>query len=92
MRPVSYARATDTAAAIAFALGDPHAEFIAGGTNVVDLMKDDVARPSTLVDITRLPLGGITPKMAIGHLRGVIQNLENGAARAASIDAPPAVK
>jgi len=61
MRPVSYARATDTAAAIAFALGDPHAEFIAGGTNVVDLMKDDVARPSTLVDITRLPLGGITP-------------------------------
>jgi xanthine dehydrogenase YagS FAD-binding subunit len=61
MRPVSYARATDTAQAIAFVGGDAHAEFIAGGTNVIDLMKDDVARPSTLVDITRLPLGGITP-------------------------------
>jgi xanthine dehydrogenase YagS FAD-binding subunit len=46
--------------AIAFASADPFAEFIAGGTNVIDLMKDDVARPSTLVDITRLPLGGIT--------------------------------
>jgi xanthine dehydrogenase YagS FAD-binding subunit len=64
MRPVAYARATDTAAAIAFVGGDPHAEFIAGGTNVIDLMKDDVARPSTLVDITRLPLRGITPTAA----------------------------
>ena len=61
MRAVSYARATDVGQAIAFASADPFAEFIAGGTNVVDLMKDDVARPSTLVDITRLPLGGITP-------------------------------
>jgi xanthine dehydrogenase YagS FAD-binding subunit len=60
MRPVAYARATDVAQAIAFVGADPHAEFIAGGTNVIDLMKDDVARPSTLVDITRLALGGIT--------------------------------
>src|SRR5690606_23555988 len=32
------------------------AKFIAGGTNLVDLMKDDVERPSSLIDITRLPL------------------------------------
>jgi xanthine dehydrogenase YagS FAD-binding subunit len=59
VRPVAYARATDSAAAIALVGSDPHAQFIAGGTNVIDLMKDDVARPSTLVDITRLPLGEI---------------------------------
>jgi len=61
VRAISYARATDVAEAIAFVGADSRAEFIAGGTNVIDLMKDDVARPSTLVDITRLPLGGITP-------------------------------
>ena len=32
------------------------AKFIAGGTNLIDLMKDDVERPTQLIDITRLPL------------------------------------
>ena len=32
------------------------AKFIAGGTNLVDLMKEDVERPSRLIDISRLPL------------------------------------
>src|SRR5690606_18289077 len=35
---------------------DPTAKFIAGGTNLIDLMKGDVERPSRLTDITRLPL------------------------------------
>jgi xanthine dehydrogenase YagS FAD-binding subunit len=35
---------------------DPAAKFIAGGTNLIDLMKENVARPSRLIDITRLPL------------------------------------
>ena len=34
-------------------------KFIAGGTNLLDLMKADVMRPRHLVDITRLPLGKI---------------------------------
>ena len=33
--------------------------FIAGGTNLIDLMKENVARPARLVDITRLPLNRI---------------------------------
>lgn len=33
--------------------------FIAGGTNLIDLMKENVERPDRLVDITRLPLGEI---------------------------------
>ena len=35
---------------------DPAAKFIAGGTNLIDLMKYDVERPTRLIDITRLPL------------------------------------
>ncbi|OTP66573.1 FAD binding domain-containing protein [Caballeronia sordidicola] len=37
-----------------------HAAFLAGGTNLVDLMKENVARPLELVDINRLPLHGIS--------------------------------
>src|SRR5579864_9562465 len=36
---------------------DRAAKFIAGGTNLIDLMKEDVERPSRLIDISRLPLG-----------------------------------
>ena len=38
-----------------------HGRFIAGGTTLVDLMKLDVERPTTLVDITALPLAQIEP-------------------------------
>lgn len=38
---------------------DDAAKFIAGGTNLIDLMKENVARPSRLIDITRLPLNRI---------------------------------
>jgi xanthine dehydrogenase YagS FAD-binding subunit len=38
---------------------EPTAKFIAGGTNLVDLMKDDVERPSSLIDISRLPLNRV---------------------------------
>src|SRR3954447_21176289 len=34
---------------------EPSAKFIAGGTNLIDLMKEDVERPTRLIDITRLP-------------------------------------
>src|SRR5258708_22589675 len=35
---------------------DPAAKFIAGGTNLIDLMKYEVERPLRLIDISRLPL------------------------------------
>ncbi len=35
---------------------DSTAKFIAGGTNLIDLMKEDVERPTRLIDISRLPL------------------------------------
>jgi xanthine dehydrogenase YagS FAD-binding subunit len=54
-----YARANDVADAVRRIAADPKAKFIAGGTNLVDLMKEDVERPSRLIDITRLPLKAV---------------------------------
>jgi CO/xanthine dehydrogenase FAD-binding subunit len=51
-----YARASDVADAVRRIAADPKAKFIAGGTNLVDLMKVDVEQPSLLIDITRLPI------------------------------------
>src|SRR6266436_3397204 len=55
----AYARATDVADAVRRIAADPKAKFIAGGTNLVDLMKEEVERPTRLIDITRLPLKAV---------------------------------
>lgn len=56
MRPFEYVRANDAAAGINAVSGVTGAKFLAGGTNVIDLMKEDVERPTRLVDISQLPL------------------------------------
>jgi xanthine dehydrogenase YagS FAD-binding subunit len=56
MNNFGYTRASDIADAVRQIAADPAAKFIAGGTNLIDLMKENVARPSQLIDITRLPL------------------------------------
>jgi xanthine dehydrogenase YagS FAD-binding subunit len=62
MNPFAYIRAGDVAGAVrAVAAEGAGARFIAGGTNLLDLMKEDVERPGTLVDITHLPLRDIAP-------------------------------
>jgi xanthine dehydrogenase YagS FAD-binding subunit len=54
-----YARASDVADAVRRMAADPDAKFIAGGTNLIDLMKEDVERPPRLIDISRLPLKAV---------------------------------
>jgi xanthine dehydrogenase YagS FAD-binding subunit len=56
--PFSYVRAADVGQAVAEAGGE-RIKFLAGGTNLIDLMKENVERPSRLVDINRLPLDKI---------------------------------
>ena len=56
MKPFTYERASDPAAAARAVAARPDAKFIAGGTNLIDLMKMDVEKPATVIDITRLPL------------------------------------
>jgi xanthine dehydrogenase YagS FAD-binding subunit len=54
-----YSRADNVADAVRQIAAEPTAKVIAGGTNLIDLMKEDVVRPSRLVDISRLPLNTI---------------------------------
>jgi xanthine dehydrogenase iron-sulfur cluster and FAD-binding subunit A len=63
-----YVRANDVADAIRLISADPAAKIIAAGTNLVDLMNEDVERPSRLIDISRLPLKAVE-KTAQGGLR-----------------------
>ena len=56
MRPFKYTRATEASAAAGAVAANPQAKFLAGGTNLLDLMKEDVERPTQLVDLTRLKL------------------------------------
>ncbi|WCT73803.1 xanthine dehydrogenase family protein subunit M [Sphingomonas naphthae] len=66
MTPFTYQRPTTVADAVA-AAATPGAKLIAGGTNLIDLMKESVERPTALIDIGRLPLGAI--EEADGGLR-----------------------
>jgi xanthine dehydrogenase YagS FAD-binding subunit len=50
---------SDAEAAVRAAAANPNAKFLAGGTNILDLMKEDVERPNELVDLTRLKLAEI---------------------------------
>jgi xanthine dehydrogenase YagS FAD-binding subunit len=59
VNPFVFARVDSVAAALATVKHAPNARFIAGGTNILDLMKDDVEQPGTLVDINALPLRSI---------------------------------
>ena len=53
MNPFTFTRAQDTAEALA--LGNrPGAMYLGGGTNLIDLMRETIALPTTLVDVTGL--------------------------------------
>ncbi|SCK46382.1 xanthine dehydrogenase YagS FAD-binding subunit [Streptomyces sp. WMMB 714] len=59
MRPFAYVSARDVDAAVEAVAEHPGARFLGGGTNLVDLMREGVERPRTVVDISRLPLTAI---------------------------------
>lgn len=56
-----YARPGDVAEAVRSGAGE-HVAYLAGGTNLIDLMKENVARPLEVVDINGLPLAQITDR------------------------------
>ncbi|MBB0997833.1 xanthine dehydrogenase YagS FAD-binding subunit [Dietzia kunjamensis] len=59
MRPFRYERPTDTDSAVAFLQEHAGARPLAGGTNLIDLMKLGVATPDVVVDVSRLPLDSV---------------------------------
>lgn len=68
MRLFTYERAADPQTAVKAAAETPGAKFIAGGTNLLDLMKLEIERPTHLIDVGRLPLAAIE-ETADGGLR-----------------------
>ena len=68
MNTFEYVRPATTAEAVA-AAAQPGAAYLAGGTNLMDLMKGGVARPGRLVDVNHL-LGGLPELGRIEHLAG----------------------
>jgi len=73
MRSFTYDRAGSPAEAVAAAAQTPGAKFIAGGTNLLDLMKNEIETPLHLIDLNGLGLDKIeaTPEatMACCHAR-----------------------
>ena len=60
MRNFSYSRAGTSQEAVTLMGTIPNAKFLGGGTNLVDLMRENIEQPDALIDVTRLPSDGIT--------------------------------
>jgi len=68
MNPFAYYRAAGTGDAMRELAGHDRARVIAGGTNLLDLIKEHVMSPTEVIDISRLPLSEIT-ELEDGRLR-----------------------
>ncbi|MET7854743.1 xanthine dehydrogenase family protein subunit M [Streptomyces avermitilis] len=68
MKPFAYVRAGSVQEAADAHASRPGARYLAGGTNLVDLMKLGVEQPAALIDVSRLPLGTVE-ELADGSLR-----------------------
>src|SRR5437764_12876744 len=88
MHPFEYSRAADVSHALTSG-AKPQTKFVAGGTNLVDLMKCEVERPSRLVDINALPLATIEPVKGGIRIRALAR-MSDVAANALVRQQPPA--
>lgn len=68
MKPLTYVRPTDIGEAVRTIATTGNVKFLAGGTNLVDLMRADIEHPDTVVDVTALPLTDVT-ELPDGGLR-----------------------
>ncbi|SMQ20767.1 xanthine dehydrogenase YagS FAD-binding subunit [Streptomyces sp. Ag82_O1-12] len=80
MHPFSYTRVSDTREALN--AGRHGGRYIAGGTTLVDLMRETVERPETLVDIAALPLGEVTVTERGGLRIGALVTMSEAAGNA----------
>ncbi|MFE9453978.1 FAD binding domain-containing protein [Streptomyces sp. NPDC006739] len=78
MHPFTYTRVADTREALNAARRG--GRYIAGGTTLVDLMRETVERPETLVDISRLPLREVTVTERGGLRIGALVTMSEAAA------------
>jgi xanthine dehydrogenase YagS FAD-binding subunit len=89
MRAFSYERARDPAGAAASVAQTPGARFIAGGTNLLDLMKLEIETPTHLVDVNGLALDRIEPTDAGGlRIGALVRNTDLATDRRVRRDYP----
>ncbi|MES2597281.1 MAG: xanthine dehydrogenase family protein subunit M [Verrucomicrobiota bacterium] len=72
MKPFTYERADSPAAAAGAAMRHPGAKFVAGGTNLLDLMKLEIEAPTHLIDVNGLKLDKIEPTQEGGLRIGAL--------------------
>lgn len=72
MNSFTYTRTEDVDTAVLERSSEQTSKFIAGGTNLIDLMKENVERPTRLIDITHLPLTSITDTVNGGLRLGAL--------------------
>ena len=82
MRPFTYERATSAEGAVKAAASTPNARFIAGGTNLLDLMKLEIETPAHLIDVGRLPMADIEETPEGGLRIGAMASNSHAAADA----------
>lgn len=70
MNPFQYSKPDSVQSAVD--LAGPASRFIAGGTNLLDLMKENIARPEHLIDITGLPLREVSETASGGLMIGAL--------------------
>jgi xanthine dehydrogenase YagS FAD-binding subunit len=68
VKPFAYLSPPDVATAVRMVAAEPGAAFLGGGTNLVDLMRQNVVQPDTVIDVSRLPLTEVT-ELPDGGLR-----------------------
>lgn len=74
MKHFQYIRPAEAESAVNALVKDPDARFVAGGTNLLDLMKRGIEQPDRLVDINRLPLKDIKKNKAEFHIGALALN------------------
>ncbi|MBC3205321.1 xanthine dehydrogenase family protein subunit M [Pseudomonas sp. SWRI111] len=81
MKSFTYERATSLQQAVNAAANNPGARFIAGGTNLLDLMKLEIEAPQHLIDVNGLALDEITPTEDGGlRIGAMVRNTDLAAA------------
>jgi xanthine dehydrogenase YagS FAD-binding subunit len=85
MKAFTYSRLMSVEAAVAAAEETHGVKFLGGGTNLVDLMREEIEQPDALVDITGLPFSEIAARADGGVSIGA-------GARNTAVAAHPAIR
>ncbi len=74
MRPFVYTQAQNPQEALSAATANETAKYLGGGTNLIDLMKEDVERPTELIEVADLKFNEIKPNSRGGFTLGAMAN------------------